>query len=125
LLLFASSSLGLLLAVVGIYALVSYHTARRTHEIGVRMALGASPKQVLHLVLKEGMALVGCGVLLGLVIALGLGRGLASLLYQVAPTDFSAFCGAALILLVVALVAIYIPARRATRADPMAAVRYE
>jgi putative ABC transport system permease protein len=125
LLLFASSGLGLLLAVVGIYALVSYYTAQRTHEIGLRMALGASPKQVLRLVLKEGMALVGCGVLLGLVIALGLGRGLASLLYQVAPTDFSAFCGAALVLLVVALVAIYIPARRATRADPMAAVRYE
>jgi putative ABC transport system permease protein len=125
LLLSVFACLALLLAAVGIFGLVSHYTAERTHEIGVRMALGATPKNVLQLVLKEGMALVGLGVLIGLAIAFGLARGMASMLYGVRPADSSAFCAAPLLLFIVALLAIYIPARRATKVDPVVALRYE
>ncbi len=125
LLLSVFAGLALLLAAVGIYGVVSHYTARRTHEIGIRMALGATPENVLQLVLKEGMALVGLGGLVGLAIAFGLARGMASMLYEVRPTDFSAFCAATLLLLIVALLASYVPARRAAKVHPLVALRHE
>lgn len=117
--------LGLLLAMVGIYGVLSYSVNQRTHEIGLRMALGAQQSDVLKLVLKEGMILVGIGILLGLLAALALTRVLASLLYGVSATDFLTFTVILLLFVAVALVAILIPARRATRVNPTITLRYE
>jgi putative ABC transport system permease protein len=119
------TSLALLIAAVGVYGLVSYHVAQRTHEIGIRMALGARPPDLLHMVFRESMALVALGTAIGLALSFSLSRALRSLLYEAPAIDVHALCGAALVFLIVALVAIYIPARRATKVDPMVALRYE
>jgi putative ABC transport system permease protein len=119
------AGLALILGVIGIYGLISYYTAQRTREIGVRMALGATPHNVLRLVLKDGMSLVGLGAAFGLILAYGFARSLASLLYGTPPADFPAFLAAAALFIAVALVACYVPARRATRVDPMIALRHE
>ena len=124
-LLTAFASLALLLAVVGIYGLISYYTSRRTHEIGIRMALGAQRADVMRLVLREGMLLSGLGIVLGIVVSFGFARTLANLLYGVSPVDLVSFAGSAALLLAVGIVACYIPARRAMRVDPMVALRYE
>ncbi len=119
------SALALLLALIGIYGVISYHTAQRTREIGIRMALGSTPGGVLRLVLGEGMALISIGTVIGLVAAYAFAKSLASLLYDVRSTDTSAFVGSALLFFAVASAAFFIPARRASRVDPMDALRYE
>jgi len=115
--------LALLLAAIGLYGLMAYNVTRRTREIGVRVALGASRGSVLGMVLRQSLRLVGIGVLLGLPLAWMAGRALTSLLYQVTPGDPWAFGGAVLFLAAVAVGAAWWPARRAARVDPMAALR--
>jgi predicted permease len=117
--------LALALAAVGIYGVTSYTTRQRTHEIGIRMTLGANREDVLRLVLAYGLRLMFIGISLGLVLALVLTRFLRGLLLGVTSTDALTFVSVALLLCGVALLACFIPARRATRVDPMAAMRYE
>ena len=118
-------ALGLILAMVGIYGVISYSVTQRTREIGVRIALGAQPENVLRMVLREGMFLAAAGIVLGIAGALALGRVLRSLLFEIKPSDPATFVGVAIALALVALAACYIPARRAMRVDPMVALRYE
>jgi len=113
------------LAAVGLYGLISYTVARRTSEIGLRMALGASPAMVLWLILRKSLTLVLVGVVLGTVLALASARLVSSLLYGLDATSPLVFVAATTLLAAVAVVASYLPARRATKVDPMVALRYE
>ena len=119
------AALALLLSAIGIYALISYSVSQRTREIGVRIALGAQPSSVLGMVLKEGLKLLLFGLLLGWIGALGATRVMRSLLYSTSTTDAVSFLATSITLIVVALLACYVPARRATKVDPMVALRYE
>jgi len=121
----ALGALGLLLAVVGLYGVVSYSASRRRHEIGIRLALGSQRVAIFRLVIGQAVLLVGLGIALGVVAALGVSRLLVSLLVGVSSYDPLTFIGVSAILLAVALPACYIPARRATKVDPIMALRYE
>src|SRR6266540_2967219 len=119
------SALALMLAMMGVYGVVSYTVAERTPEIGVRIALGAQGRDVLRLILAQGLKPVVVGSVIGLIAALALGRVLSSLLYGVTATDPATFAIVALLISLAALLACYLPARRATRVDPMVALRFE
>jgi putative ABC transport system permease protein len=119
------AALALVLAAVGIYGVLSYQMSRRTREIGIRMALGATPRSVMNLILREVLLVVFFGLAIGVAGAFGLTRFLASQLFGVPPDDPLTFFAVAVVLTCVALFACYIPARRAMRVDPMVALRYE
>jgi ABC-type antimicrobial peptide transport system permease subunit len=118
-------ALALLLAAIGLFGLMSYNVARRTNEIGVRMALGAEKKDVLRMILGESMFLVVLGIVVGVGAALSVGHLVTTLLYGLAPTDAGTIAGAIGVMALVAALAGWLPARRASRVDPMIALRYE
>jgi putative ABC transport system permease protein len=119
------SALAMFLGVIGIYGVMSHLVSQRTHEIGIRVAMGATPSQVLRMVISHGLKLALIGISVGLLVALGITRGLAAQLYQVTPYDPPTFIGVALLFALVVLGACYLPARRGMRVDPLVALRYE
>jgi ABC-type antimicrobial peptide transport system permease subunit len=116
-------ALALGLAGIGLYGILAYSVSRRRREIGLRLALGASPSGVMRLVLREGMTIVSLGAVLGLALALGAGRLLSGMLYGVSATDPASVAAAALTLGAISLAACYLPARLATRVDPLTSLR--
>jgi ABC-type antimicrobial peptide transport system permease subunit len=121
----AMGILGLLLAVIGVYGVISYGASLRMREMGIRIALGAEPRNVRALVLRQGTALVAAGIACGLVVAAGVTRTLSKFFVLVGALDVPTFAGVTVALAAIALLACYLPARRAMRADPMVALRHE
>jgi ABC-type antimicrobial peptide transport system permease subunit len=119
------AGLALILSLVGVYGVLSYAVTQRTQEMGVRLALGARPGELIRLVAGEGLRLTGAGLLLGVIAGAPASNLVSKLLFHVRPLDPMAFAGAILLLLAVSLVASYIPARRASRIDPIVALRDE
>jgi ABC-type antimicrobial peptide transport system permease subunit len=115
----------LLLAAMGVYAVMAYAVSQRTQEFGIRLALGARPRDVMFGVLRQGLILTGCGMGVGLALAMAGSRLLSSFLFGVNPMDWATFLVVPLVLAAVALLAIWVPARRATRVDPIVALRCE
>jgi ABC-type antimicrobial peptide transport system permease subunit len=119
------ASLALLLATLGLYGVLAYSVTQRTRELGLRMAVGAQRSDLLQMVLNNGLKLAAIGVFLGTAGGIAVARLIASLLFGVAPTDVQTFIGVGAVLFIAALAASYVPALRATRVDPMVALRYE
>jgi len=119
------AGIALLLATLGIHGLVSYAVAQRTREIGIRMALGADARSVLLLVTRRGLSLAAAGIVFGVGGAFALSMAIRAMLYGTSPTDPTVFVGSAVLLAIVVLAASYLPARRATRVDPMVALRVD
>jgi putative ABC transport system permease protein len=119
------AAVALILSSIGIYSLIAYSVTQRTQEIGIRMALGARPRDVLKLFVKQGMLLALIGIVIGALGAFGATQFLSSLLFGVSKSDVTTFAGAALLLALVVLVASYVPARKATKVDPTIAFRSE
>ena len=124
-LLAAFATIALTLAIVGIYGVISYAVSRRTQEIGIRMALGAESKDVVGLMIRQGMIMALLGVVVGVGLALSMGRVMEGILYGVQPQDPATFIAVPVLFAAVALVACWIPAARAARVDPANALRYE
>jgi len=118
-------AIALVLACVGVYGMMSYAVAERTHEIGIRMALGASRHQVLQLVVGRGALITGIGLAIGLSVSILMARVLSGLIFGVSAMDWTTFGGVSLALTAAAITASYIPARRATRVDPVIALRHD
>jgi len=118
-------ALAMFLGAIGIYGVMAHLVSQRMHEIGIRMALGASPAQVMRMVIGHGLKLALVGVAAGVLVALGATRMLASELYQVTPTDPLTFVAVPVLFALVAILACYVPARRGMRVDPLVALRYE
>ena len=117
--------MALLLSLLGLYGVISYSVAQRTREVGIRMALGARPGHVLRLVLRQAWWLSAVGVTAGTLLGFALARGVASMLYEISAHDARVFIITPLVLMAVTLLAASVPARRATRVDPLSALRYE
>jgi ABC-type antimicrobial peptide transport system permease subunit len=119
----ALSATALVLALIGIYGVIGYSVAERTQEMGIRIALGADERGILRMVMRQGLTLAAVGIAIGLAVSLALGRLMASLLYQVSATDPVTYIGGPVLFALVALAASYLPARRATKVDPIIALR--
>jgi putative ABC transport system permease protein len=118
-------ALALVLATIGIYGVIAYSVTQRTHEIGIRVALGAKGSDVLRLVMGQALFLALAGVAIGLVVAIALSRYLSSLLYEITPTDTATYAGVILLLSSITLLASYLPAHSATKVNPIVALRHE
>ena len=121
----AMGIVGLILAILGVYGVVSYTARRQTHEIGIRLALGAQPAQILKMIFRQGVLVVVPGTVVGVLAALAIARVVGGFLVGVNPTDPPTYGGVSIMLTIVALAASYIPARRATKVDPIVALRHE
>jgi ABC-type antimicrobial peptide transport system permease subunit len=121
----AFAGAALLLAAIGLYGLIAFSVSQRTREFGIRTALGATRGNVIALILRQGLVLAGAGLALGVASACGLTRVLARMLFEVTPTDFPTFLSVCLLLIFVVVLGCWLPARRATRIDPVTALRHE
>jgi putative ABC transport system permease protein len=119
------ATVAMILAVVGIYGVMSYTVTQRTREIGVRMALGAENRQVLGLIVREGLVLTGAGIMIGIALSLAVTHAMSQLLFGTSNTDPVTYLGVSAALVMVALAACFVPARRASRIDPLVALRHE